>query len=250
MTTESDFLNFMRSVDCGIASGEIIADDKIHRYQVEGDKPRKLNGAYQLRVDPDGFAVGWCKNWRNGELHTYTSKTKRKASPDEKAEWKRKAEEARAKTDAVRLELAERAAGKAQRQWAGMTRAVHHPYLTRKGIKPHMARVNSTGQLVVPLYRDGMIVGLQYIPAEEGGLKLFTSGCMKKGASALIAGDSDVVYICEGFATASSVSEATGKSVVIAFDAGNLIAVAPIVRDKFPDARIVIAADNDGGMSD
>jgi phage/plasmid primase-like uncharacterized protein len=53
------------------------------------------------------------------------------------------------------------------------------------------------------------------------------------------------VIIAEGFATASTVSRLTGQPVVVAFDSGNLDAVASEFRKRFPDRSIVIAADND-----
>jgi putative DNA primase/helicase len=51
--------------------------------------------------------------------------------------------------------------------------------------------------------------------------------------------------IAEGFATAAILHEATGQQVFIAFDAGNLINVAKLVRTKNPTAEIIIAGDND-----
>jgi len=53
------------------------------------------------------------------------------------------------------------------------------------------------------------------------------------------------ILIAEGFATAASLHEATGHQVFIAFDAGNLVNVAKIIRAKNPDAEIIICGDND-----
>ena len=53
------------------------------------------------------------------------------------------------------------------------------------------------------------------------------------------------ILIAEGFATAASLYESTGNQVFIAYDAGNLIHVARIVRAKNPTAEIIIAGDND-----
>lgn len=54
-----------------------------------------------------------------------------------------------------------------------------------------------------------------------------------------------VFLLCEGFATGAALHETTGHCVVVAFDAGNLIHVARRMRDKCPEALIIIAADND-----
>ena len=92
----SQFLDAMREAGCAPVSGvEIIADDVLRRFQVDGDKPKTENGAYQLRIDPDGFAVGWFKTWKDGITHSWHSKTSRKASEEEKAEAQKKDEEAK-----------------------------------------------------------------------------------------------------------------------------------------------------------
>jgi len=54
-----------------------------------------------------------------------------------------------------------------------------------------------------------------------------------------------VVCIAEGFATGASIHEATGLSVAVAFNAGNLEPVAKALRKKFPDSLLMICADDD-----
>lgn len=53
------------------------------------------------------------------------------------------------------------------------------------------------------------------------------------------------LVIAEGYATAYSVAKATGKPVVVAFDSGNLDAVARELRELYPSRPMFIAADND-----
>jgi putative DNA primase/helicase len=57
----------------------------------------------------------------------------------------------------------------------------------------------------------------------------------------------EAVGIGEGFATCASVHEATGRPVAVAFDAGNLAAVARELRRLYPAALLVVIADNDHG---
>ena len=52
------------------------------------------------------------------------------------------------------------------------------------------------------------------------------------------------VFLCEGFATGATVHEATGRTVVVAWDCGNLPKVAELLRARYP-GRLVLAADND-----
>jgi len=118
------------------------------------------------------------------------------------------------------------------------------PYLTRKGIKAHDARL-SRGALTIPLRDGGKIHSLQFIEAD--GDKKFLhggriTGCYfsigtTKGAAALC--------ICEGFATGASINESTGLPVAVAFNAGNLEAVAKAMRVKFPDLPVIVCADDD-----
>ena len=53
------------------------------------------------------------------------------------------------------------------------------------------------------------------------------------------------IILCEGYATGVSLALATEKPVAVAFDAGNLEAVAEALRAKFPRVAITICADND-----
>ncbi|MBK7514284.1 MAG: toprim domain-containing protein [Betaproteobacteria bacterium] len=55
----------------------------------------------------------------------------------------------------------------------------------------------------------------------------------------------DVLLLAEGYATAASLHEATGRPVCVAFDAGNLAPVARVLRGRFPDALIVVRGDDD-----
>lgn len=100
---------------------------------------------------------------------------------------------------------------------------------------------------MVPLCRDGALVGLQFIGADGG--KRFLTGTPKAGAWHLI-GDADhapTVAIAEGYATAATVHGLSGWPVAVAFDAGNLLAVAKALRRRKPDAELILAADDDRG---
>ena len=53
------------------------------------------------------------------------------------------------------------------------------------------------------------------------------------------------MFGCHGDLAGCSIHEHTGEAVVIAFTAGNLLEVSKFTRSKFPDTKIIIAADND-----
>ncbi len=129
-----------------------------------------------------------------------------------------------------------------------------HPYLTKKGIRPHGCRVyrggfaiagmRCDGALVLPIRNsDGEIRSLQFI-AENGDKRYLPNG-EKSGAYCSIGKPSGTICIAEGFATAASIHEATGHAVAVAFDAGNLLAVSKTIKEKFPETTVILCADND-----
>jgi putative DNA primase/helicase len=242
----SEFRAAMRDAGLGMASGDVVADDRIHRYRLEGDKARTTNGAYKLTVHHDGFAVGWFKSWKDGQTIAWHSKTKRGISADDRAMYKARAIEAKRAREAAAVDAHTRAAVKATAMLSGMAKATGaEVYLNRKNIGAHGARVFGNA-LVVPLMRDGNVVGLQFI--QPDGTKRFMTDSDVAGSYFSIAKRGDdlgTIAIVEGFATGASVREAMGWPVIVAFNAGNLKAVAVAMRGKYPDARIVICADND-----
>lgn len=134
------------------------------------------------------------------------------------------------------------------------------PYLRDKGIADPAvlanARINrfkDEDRLVIPMYdRPNHIVNRQAIDANGG--KFFLPGGEVGGAYGKIAApNSDWtggVYLAEGFATAASIHMATGKPVVIAFNAGNLPKVAAKMAAMLPkNAPVYIAADNDASQT-
>jgi RecA-family ATPase len=123
-----------------------------------------------------------------------------------------------------------------------------HGYLKKKGVGAHNLKVDHDGRLLVPLYDiDGNLWNLQTIAPD--GSKRFLKGGRVKGLLHIL-GDRDPgapgLVICEGLATAASIREACNTlQCAIAFNAGNLAPVARALRQSWPAARIVIAADDD-----
>ena len=102
------------------------------------------------------------------------------------------------------------------------------------------------GVAVVAMYGDDdKIKNLQIL--WKGGKKSFLKGARKQGCFSLLGKldcDSPLV-ICEGYATAATIHEATGWPVVVAFDAGNLMPVCKIWRAKSGERQLIVAADDD-----
>lgn len=246
------FIEQMHAHGIGPAEGERIeADDTFHRYRIAGDKRGVRNGSYILRVDMDGFAAGMAMSFKAGQgQFNWHSKVRTKATDEEKAAWKARVEADRVKKESDRAAQVEEAARKARWIWErSSVKGEPHPYLVRKGVKGwHGSRAR--GDLMVIPVRDisDNMVGLQFIGAEEGAAKNFLSHTPKQGAYHFIGGrseDMSVIAVCEGFATGCTIREATRWPVIVAFDAGNLVHVCKAVNGRWPDAQIVICADND-----
>src|SRR5690606_15476821 len=101
------------------------------------------------------------------------------------------------------------------------------------------------GALLVPVHdADGKLQSWQAIPAE--GAKRSAPGAPIRGGRFIVGGEvENVVYIVEGIGQAWSAHQATGKPAVCCFGAGNVEAVAVQLRERHPDARLVIIADAD-----
>lgn len=240
----ASFIDHMRDVGCGPADGIAIEpDDKWHRYQLYGDKPTVRNGSYKLKIEPDGFAVGVCQSFREGIPHGWHVKATRKASAEDRAAWKAKAEADKRRQAAEAAKVAAEAAERSRGIWAKL-KPGQTDYLTRKRLDATVIGTRErAGLCVVPMWSDGKLVGLQFIAPD--GSKRFIRGAAKEGAYHAIKGDEAVIVIAEGLATGAAIHAALGCMVVIAFDAGNLKPVAKAIRKRKPEARLVIAADGD-----
>ena len=176
----------------------------------------------------------------------------------------RRERQERAKIEAAQAE----AAAKAATQWTQAQPLPEgpngHPYLERKGVQAHGLRVASDGCLLVPVRDEaGALCNVQRIQPHKpvnGPDKLFLKGGRKSGCWHLLGAISDaasggdpagaggaepVILLAEGYATAATLHEATGRPVACAFDAGNLKHVAQALRRRHPLALLVVCGDDD-----
>lgn len=167
-------------------------------------------------------------------------------SPDRVEELRLK----RAKLEADERAKRDAAITAAREVWMAASHDVgSHPYLDRKQIGPNGARLDGD-ILIIPLMgEDGKIQSIQGIAPD--GYKQFMTAAPVSGGLMVIGGkvatSSDSVLVCEGFATAASLHEATGLVVVCAFNSGNLRHVATRLAERYPDKRYIVAGDDDRG---
>jgi putative DNA primase/helicase len=270
MSTFSAVEDFKAAIRAaGLEPPEVIVPGQFHRFPGYGKRPSNRAAWAKLYADGRGgsfgdFAGGWARSWQaNGAILT----------PEERAEHQRAIEQARSERSADAAHRQERAAERARAIWQAASPAPDdHPYLQRKNVGAHGLRVTDwvkrakdpnrhgwrsliiSNALLVPLTdASGALWNLQAIFPERhptlGRDKDFLPGGRKTGLFHRI-GPAEVptdgtVRIAEGFATAATIRETTGDTTFVAFDAGNLKAVAQAVRALYPDRRIVVMSDND-----
>ena len=219
-------------------------DGHIHRFST-GNK-RDKTGWYI--AFGDGVPAGTFGDWRSGFESTWRADIGRSLTPVEESTNARRMAEARQIRDAEMARTHEVSLSVVQKIWSEATLASdEHPYLQRKGIKGHGARVTGDGRLIVPLRDiDGSLASLQYIDADGG--KLYHPGAAVSGKFLIVGASDDpgTIYLAEGFATAATIYEVTDRPCVAAYSASNLVPVLGELRGHYGNLQdIVIVADND-----
>lgn len=134
----------------------------------------------------------------------------------------------------------------------------YHPYINAKGGRPEglrmvpsdsdlrIAGASVAGWLAVPVWSGNhCLQTLQLIPPPGVGRKLnlpghaFGDGCFLIGD----AQESGRVFVVEGLGQAWSCATATGDAAAVSFGAGRMGTVAKALRERMPDARLVLVPD-------
>ena len=229
----------------GLQPSEVVDDSKLHRFDGPDEKRGKRSAWYCLHGD--GLPAGSFGYWRTGLSETWCAKADHTMTEAERLANRQRIERAKAEAAAERAKVAAKAAAGCIKQWdsAAEPDSVHE-YVQKKGIKPFGAK-QSGDDLLVPLRDvDGKLHSIQTIKPD--GTKLFKSGGTVVGCYCAIGGDpapDTPLLVCEGWATACSLHEATGHPVAAAMNAGNLLAVAQALRAKLPNVPMIICADDD-----
>ena len=228
---------------------EIVLDGKVHRFRsgANGTASHGDKTGWYIAFG-DNIPAGRFGCWRSGFDSTWRANIGREITLVEQMTHARRLSEAKALRDAESVKKQEAASITVETIWANSVPASdEHPYLKRKGVKANGSRATGDGRLVVPLFDiDGALSSLQYIDSEGG--KLYQSGA-QTGARFWILGALDVpgpLYVAEGFATAATIHEVSGRPCVVAYSASNLVPVTGLMRELYGKTQdIVIVADND-----
>ena len=231
-------------------------NSRIIRFDRNGKKNGWFVGFEGKTKKEDTFIIASYGDWKTGEK--YEHRTKREYTKVQDREILRKLQEHKRSLDMVRSELQEDAKSDANRKWNDGFPNNAVEYLSRKGIKSLYGCRSNLGNdgrvLLVPMRDiDGELWGLQTIYPDSS--KYFLTGQRINGTFHTLhssgrdtddtLSESETIYICEGFATAASIHQATEQPVVCAFNAQNLVHVSKALKEKYPSSSFIICGDND-----
>ena len=218
----------------------IIYDGRIQRFKNEGDDK---NNSWYVAFKNSDYESGAFGCWKLGVDETFCSRDLKTFTEEEKQSYaiqQSLLRKQREKDTKVKHQVAET---NVNDRWTQAEQVDSHQYLADKGVRSYDLRVDR-GALLVPLFNiDGEMVNIQSI--SPNGDKYFTKGGQKKGCFYLLGDVTDTIIFCEGYSTGASIYEATKIAVAICFDAGNLLPVALELSTKHPNAKLLVAGDDD-----
>ncbi|MBX7229999.1 MAG: DUF3987 domain-containing protein [Burkholderiaceae bacterium] len=231
--------------DTGLYVPDVIEDDgQLHRFSAQG-KQKDDSGWYVLHTD--GIPAGAFGCWRTGVHSTWSAQSPATMTPTEQRAYQQRITAIQTQREIEQTTRQAFAATQAQHRWQTAKACVDpssHPYLKAKAIQPYGLRIEDVDTLLIPLRdTDGHLQSLQTITTE--GEKRFLPSGKVKTCHHLIGTPNDILIVCEGYATGASLYECTGHAVAIAFNAGNLQAVATALKAKYPSITLLIAGDDD-----
>ncbi|QSV46081.1 AAA family ATPase [Geobacter benzoatilyticus] len=243
--TEELFRRAMQEV--GIAPpGEIIADGKRHRFHLPDDKWKTENGYYQAWADENPTIIfGSWKDHGPGNWHKWTAKKEVEFTAAEREAYRQRIAESKRLQKEEEQRRHTECRGKSLFIWNNAPPAREdHPYLVRKNVKGHGLKEWKDSLVAPVMDMGGTLQGLQFIGPD--GSKNFKAGTAISGHFSPI-GDftGGAFLIAEGYATGATLHEVTGYPVAVAFNAGNLKPVSEAFRAQYPDAALIVCADDD-----
>lgn len=229
-----------------ILDGTPIMDGNWHYVAVEGGRKKELQGSYKGTLD--GIPNGYVKNlyddtrsrgWKFQTVGLDAAKV---------ADLEKQSRENAAKKEAEDAKDKERISAYSTSyisKLPAMEENFPHSYLINKGV-PAIGLKLDGDLAVIPMSDiDGKIWSYQTITPE--GEKKYKYGGRKTGCFFLIGelSDEQPVAVMEGYATGVTVHMATGITVAIAFDSGNLLEVAKAFKESGKTSNIIIGGDDD-----
>jgi putative DNA primase/helicase len=234
-----EFVEFARSQ--GLLLDAVYPEDRVRRAPTV-EHPKKRNATYKYTGD-----WGWVLRWDlGGDVVFWNDPNAKERTQEDIDRWRQHMRDNERK-EAEKHDKA----SQLSKQLIRESVSCGHPYLHIKGFPEQIGFVHGH-HLLIPM-RDlitSKLSGLQQIWWDEPERKYnkkMLYGTRAKGAVLLI-GDAEAneVCLCEGYATGLSIHKACRSvglktAVMVAFSAGNLAHVAPLIKGK----KLWVFADND-----
>jgi phage/plasmid primase-like uncharacterized protein len=257
--SNGDLISEMRSngllVDFLDTTGNLVRVSVSATATTRPDKANERSGYYAYNQLDNNFICIY-GNWRTSQEWKFTSYNPNEMSAEQKRLMQTKLEESQKRREEAKTKKQEEVSIYAKEKFASANEVTDHNYLDDKKVKSYGLKTIN-GNLLIPVHSitksdNGILVNdiksLQYIFPD--GSKKFVGGGEIKGNVFLIGCEAtelpylDTLILCEGYATGSSIFEATGLPVAVVFSA-NFCLTASVRLRKVTGAKFVIALDND-----
>jgi putative DNA primase/helicase len=251
-----EFADVLRELGGDLTGEHPIMDGRPHRMATLDDDRGEKSIFYVAHAD--GRPAGYAKNNRTGEEQRW----KASAVTMTKEQFTAIAPGKVAEREADRVALYERTADRLSAHIeAYPALSPDHDYLKAKRISLEPGVFETPrGSMAIPAFdADGKLWSVQYVNSD--GSKRFARESRKEGCFHMVGSTDPVgdlakaaaIVVAEGYATAATLKslhaeagDPRGRVAFVAgFDAGNLPYVAQALRERYADAAMVIAADND-----
>jgi phage/plasmid primase-like uncharacterized protein len=241
----TQYLNEFRGI--GYEIEQFNTDGEWHSFKVDSENHKK-SGRYRVHVLDELIRLE-LQNFKDRSFDRIIEVALKELTEDEKAILRKKMEDDRAKKKAHDDIRYRTIAIQAQEDWARGQEDLKHPYLLKKRLRATYGSRSYMGWLYLPFYdMDGFLWGYQSVN-EDGTKKVNYSKARRSGVFHRI-GEIDFtkpLFICEGFATAATIFEATGHPAICTYGKDKLKEVAVLFRQRYPSLQLIISGDADEG---
>ncbi len=245
----NEIINQMR--EHGLDPGQIQLDGKIHRFKSDPGDTKKsgwfVGWQNHSQLGGEVFHVAIYGSYKEGVTYQYQTNSVNYSAHDKKL-MKEQIEKAKKAAETQRQVAWGEVAEEVQKIWDSLNKEGESDYIKKKRItdcRENGVKFDGLGSIFVPAKDiDGKIWSFQKIGWDSS--KFFHPGGRIQNCFHTIGQLGTArTFIAEGFATGATISIATGETVVCAFNAGNLKAVAREIKRKYPETEIIICGDDD-----
>ena len=224
------------------------ADGQIHRFSTKPGNVNDKAGWYVLFWNSDyNIACGVFGCWRSGLIKEKWCSREKKHLSEPEIKWFNE-------TQKVAVDLQKKAKEEDNLRAKDEVKRILNAAIAPPFTHPYLDKKRIVDPIGAKLLNTFLLIPMQDINGEIWNVEQIYPSFKKRG---LIGGkrnglffwfhntdnDNSIIYTCEGWATGHSIFTATKASVICAFSCNNISKVAPIIRGKWPNSKIIIARD-------